>query len=581
MRCGRAEKFESYVDDPTTLEAVQALHDPPAVVVEVADGAKETGNIACGHSPVCIILLPVVIEDLAFPVHFKNATVKTGGKPSYEAVFRHNGQFMRATARDASVAREIQFLALTALNRNVVVEVGRAPLDAAGKPGKFVRTDVQGQVDLLTPYTKLLGDPAAPNRAPALLEVTRVLGDAAFPLAQARLVDPKEPAEVKAEFFRAMCYPGSSPFEKPGRARDLMHAFAAAKPPANAALAALECAERGPEPRNAALKLTLSEARPLVEATLRALGEIATTQEFLDQSAALHLWAGAPTRSDPVESHGAKAAIHAALTACQPVARRSYLAFLFDAPISDDDRRALAVNPEFTMQVHSRLDPNHDADYTLLLHALASVDPKHAGAALMRLHGRTTAPTLAERKLLAELYSKELDARARAAVLGRLAQSSAKERTDAAAMLREGLGRASAPSAEPPKTSASEGYLPERPSESEVVRHAALAAFGSRVDELPLLRYVARFDLCDVAGSTGSTATGGGTRSERAASCGFEPVTVVSEPDDVFVLADLARYALGLAGCTALDSKGVQRALDDKAAGGLCASSAPAPSNGE
>lgn len=28
MRCDRAEEYESYVDDPTTLEAIQSLHDP-------------------------------------------------------------------------------------------------------------------------------------------------------------------------------------------------------------------------------------------------------------------------------------------------------------------------------------------------------------------------------------------------------------------------------------------------------------------------------------------------------------------------------------------------------------------------
>ena len=54
---------------------------------------------------------------------------------------------------------------LPVARRNVVVEVGRAPLDARGKPGKFAKTSVQSQVDLLTPYTELLRDPKAPNRA--------------------------------------------------------------------------------------------------------------------------------------------------------------------------------------------------------------------------------------------------------------------------------------------------------------------------------------------------------------------------------------------------------------------------------
>ncbi|HEY6723900.1 MAG TPA: hypothetical protein VI197_07705, partial [Polyangiaceae bacterium] len=408
MRCSRAEDFESYVDDPTTLEALRGLHEPPDVVVAVTEGAKESGNMACGHSPVCIILLPAVVEDLAFPVRYQNATVKKGGVLMYEAVFHHNGQFMRATARDATVAREIQFLDLNALDRNVVVEVGRAPLDASGKPGKFKKTRVQAQVDLLTPYTKLLGDPATPQRSVALLEVTRVLGDDALSLVRARLADPKESAEVKTEFFHAMCYPGASPFEGSGGARDLMHAFAAAQPSAGPALAALECCERGPEPRNAGLKVSLSEARPLIEATLRAIGQAPTTREFLEHSAALYLWAGGVKSPETPPDKDAAAAIHMALEACPAGARRNYLAFLFDAPLSEADLRALAVHPELASEVHSRLDPNQAADYELLIYALDDTDVTHVGSALGRLYSRTAAPTPAERELLTELYTKEL-----------------------------------------------------------------------------------------------------------------------------------------------------------------------------
>ncbi|HEU5076971.1 MAG TPA: hypothetical protein VFU02_22430 [Polyangiaceae bacterium] len=594
MRCSPAEEFESYVDDPTTLEAVRALHDPPDVLVQVTKGPKETaGNMACGHSPVCIILLPAVVEELAFPVHYQNATVKRAGKTSYEAVFHHNDQFFRATARDGNVAREIQFLALSALGRNVVVEVGRAPLDARGKPGKFVKTSVQSQVDLLTPYTKLLSDPKSPNRAVALLEAARVLGDDASGLVEGRLADPKEPAATKTEFFHTMCYPGPSPFTKPGRASDLMRAFAAARPPAPAALAALECCERGPEPRNAALKISLSEARPLLAATLGALGETPTTREFLDHSAALFLWAGSPKRNDPSDSHETKAAIRGALDACKPVSRRRYLAFLFDAPLPEADRRALAIDPEFAAAVHPWLDPNHDTDHALLVDALANVEAKHAEAGLMALHGRRAPPTQAERELLVELYTKELYPQARAGLLGRLVQSSAPEQRALVTSLDQRLTRAGAltagidaatPSSAPGE---SEGYLPERPSDREMLRHAALAALGASAHELPLLRYVARYAICD----TRTRATGGASpgavpsgdapgsaassrqapsKAARTRACGFEPVTVLTRPEEVYSLPTLALYALGLAGCKEWDPAAAQDALATKDSGALC-----------
>jgi len=585
MRCSRPEEFESYVDDPTTLDAVRALHHPPEVVVEVTQGEKEAGSGggACGHSPLCILLLPAIVEDLAFPVRFQNASVKTGGKLSYEAVFYHHGQFIRATARAGNVAREIQFLKLAALERNVVVEVGRAPLDAQGKPGKLVRTRVQTQIDLLTPYTKLLSDPATPSRASALLEVTRVLGDDAIPLVRARLADPKEPAEGKEEFFRQMCYPGPSPFERPERARELTRAVAAGRPSASAALAALECCERGSTAINAALKVNLSEAEPLLEATLRALGEVATTREFLDQAGPLYLWAGgSPT--DAAAFAETRTQVQRHLQACASAARRGYLSALFDLPVSSEDGQAMAKDPELAVAVQYRLSPDLDTDYELVLLTLHTLAAKDAGSALANLYGRATPPTQAEAELLRELYTKELDAEARAHLLGRLAKSSVTDRQAAAKWLGERLSLpSSAPPSSAPPTSpsgdAGDGYLPERPSDNDVVRHAGLTALGSHAGELPLLRHAARYALCTpgsaaprgAASAPAPAASGAAAAAERrAASCGFEAVASIASPDDVQSLADLARYALGLAGCETLDPARVQRALESNQAGALC-----------
>lgn len=198
----------------------------------------------------------------------------------------------------------------------------------------------------------------------------------------------------------------------------------------------------------------------------------------------------------------------------------------------------------------------------------------------MTLQSRTTAPTPAERKLLIELYTKELDARARAALSARLVASSASEQSEAAAVLRERLVRSPEASAKAPATLASDGYLPERPSDRDVERHAALAALGSAADELPRLRYAARYDLCQASKTTGAT-PGGALRMERTRSCGFEPLRALPEPGNVFVLTDLARYALGLRGCATLDPKAVEQAIDVKGPARVCASTAATSASGE
>jgi len=564
MRCSRAEKFESYVDEPTTIEAIEALRDPPDVVVELTEGPKESaGSASCGHSPVCIILLPAVVEDLAFPVHFKHATVKTRGKTSYEAVFHHNGQFFRATARDAKVAREIQLLELTSLDRNVVVEVGRAPLDAHGKAGKLSRTRIQSQVDLLTPYSKLLGDPKQSDRAIALVEVARVLGDDGFPLVKARLGDPKELGDLKREFFYRICQGERTLFERRERGSELMRAFAEGRPPAAAAFAALECFQTDAEARAYGLSLPLAEARPLLEATLRALGETATTREFLGQAEGLARWAGAPKRHDPEDGREVKAALAAALPACGPPLRRNYLALMFDAPLSEGEWRALAVDTEFGPSVYPLLDANHAADFAFLLRMLAEVAPADAGPLLSALSGRAEAPTSAERALLLALYAKPLGEPGRAALLGRLAASPEADRSVAAAWLREHLK----PAPRDKPADSSQGYLPERPSDGEVVRHAALAALGSTEDQLPLLRYVARYQSCSPSNATAAAQP----VASRAPRCGFESVYALGRHDYIGSMEGFAQYALGLAGCGLLDAERVERALkDDNKARSLC-----------
>ena len=47
-------------------------------------------------------------------------------------------------------------------------------------------------------------------------------------------------------------------------------------------------------------------------------------------------------------------------------------------------------------------------------------------------------------------------------------------------------------------------------------------------------------------------------------------MTLTASPGDVQSLADLARYALGLAGCETLDDARMQRALNGTETGALC-----------
>ena len=75
-RCESKVEFESFVKAPTTLDAVEKLDDPPDVVVKIEKkAAPKGGGGGCGHSALCIIVVPFAIADALFPEKLRLATI--------------------------------------------------------------------------------------------------------------------------------------------------------------------------------------------------------------------------------------------------------------------------------------------------------------------------------------------------------------------------------------------------------------------------------------------------------------------------------------------------------------------------
>ncbi len=132
-RCASKVEFESFVSVPTELAAVGELDDPPDVVVKVEKrAAPKGGGGGCGHSPVCLIIIPFAVAEALFPEKLRIATVSEKGRETYHGVFRENGQFVQALAFVDGLWRKIALLQLPELGRNLVVEVAHSPADAEG-----------------------------------------------------------------------------------------------------------------------------------------------------------------------------------------------------------------------------------------------------------------------------------------------------------------------------------------------------------------------------------------------------------------------------------------------------------------
>ncbi|MBK6810387.1 MAG: hypothetical protein IPG81_16125 [Sandaracinaceae bacterium] len=204
-RSGRAE--DVFVEDPTTLAAVRALHAPPEVVVNVERVTHSRGGTggSC-HSAACLVLLPVlVVASLLPPEVTQHATVTTDGEPSYIATFDDGGAFLLGQVRDGDAWREVQALPLERLDRRPIVSTRRlrrgadgqelsseplpllpqAPLDRAYEAALAAEDDPEKRGELLVEALTWLGREAdavvlGRLRQPALHDTERALATAWF-----------------------------------------------------------------------------------------------------------------------------------------------------------------------------------------------------------------------------------------------------------------------------------------------------------------------------------------------------------------------------------------------------------------
>lgn len=197
---------------PNTLDEVRARHAPPEVVVTVERKTRSRGSGAggCGHSPVCIILLPALLINEAFPEKWDEATVEEGNTRVFFGRFETGGQLLSATTWTVDTVRKYDALDLKALGRRLVIESGSAPY-ADGKAGTFTRRSIQEQVDLVALYKARLAKTKNTKQRVALAtEAMKWLGDEARDLAQAHVGAAAEADEVRAGIVAWACKPWSA-----------------------------------------------------------------------------------------------------------------------------------------------------------------------------------------------------------------------------------------------------------------------------------------------------------------------------------------------------------------------------------
>ncbi len=532
-RCASARPFDSYVDEPTTLDAVEEFDDPPAVVAKIVKGSKQStsGGGGCGHSPACIILLPVIVGEMAFPARYKEATITRDGSLVYEGVFKHNGEFVRAKTWDATTERTLQLIALPRLGKRIVVEVGSAKLGPDGKPGPLVRTSVQSQVDLLTPYEALLG--TTDDKKAALIEMVGVLGHDGIALASKKLADPKLAADVKTGFAKRLCASDKSVIETPADRKTLLGALGTPEPATTTASAALLCYS----PTDAE---ELERARAFIAVVSRAIceGDEKSTGRII---ADVLSWAGAPKKrvargpeSDPV-----RAVLHRALSAC-PAERRSFVHWMLGGEVSETELRAMLLAQSLAARVAMNLDVQNDAHHELLVAALELGSPARS----VILKALTTRKKTTERELdvLVNAFQTEgMPARDRAFILVQFDKASAAQ---SARVIRRLSAR-----------------LDDAKDDEKPTYRVALAVLGRKDQQLAAARALVSYRRCvpdsgvAALGSTkprssaNPTARAPRAKAVRSPECGVVRPRLHINANTVFDLRSLLGFGLATAGC--------------------------------
>ncbi|MEQ9498130.1 MAG: hypothetical protein RIT81_14760 [Deltaproteobacteria bacterium] len=203
----RCTETTSAVDIPIDLDALRERHAPPQVVVKIEEQTRRRGGGGgCGHSPLCVIVLPFMVYDAVFPERWEEVTITEGGEITFFGSYERSGALIEAHTQEGDRVRYFGRLELKALHRRLYVQLGEATLAEDGAVGARHRTPIQPQVDVLALYTEELAEEDdADDRARLILEAVQWLGPEADAFLEARLRDAEEPDASRAALVKARC----------------------------------------------------------------------------------------------------------------------------------------------------------------------------------------------------------------------------------------------------------------------------------------------------------------------------------------------------------------------------------------
>ncbi len=319
------------------MEEARALNAPPTVAVTVVRETRPAGGAGGCASPVCVVLLPVLLWSAVFPPDVDVIDIREESGASVHGEWEPDGDLLWAERREGGVVRAARLLDLPVLGRRLVVEGGRAPVLPDGTTGQFAPTAVQSQLDLVGAYRTAL-ELRSGQHADLLAEALQALGAESRPLLLDWLARPDE-GPARARILAAACGVAAEPDTLPLR-EAVLHTIAPLAEPEVAA-AGLRCALATPSSTDAPLY-----ASHIVAHVCRT-ASTARTSDLRELS------------PDPA----AQALLEAAIPACASPTRRTLMRRAAALPVTDAELLAIVER-----------DPDASAALVPYLHAAAPGD---------------------------------------------------------------------------------------------------------------------------------------------------------------------------------------------------------------
>lgn len=205
--CGGSLKQEKYASVPLTLAEAKDLAKTGAEVTVTREtrSTVSSGGFACAHSPLCVIVLPIMLFQAAFPEKWDAVVVKQNGKIVLVAEYETNGALIHAQHVVGDEMRETRFVELRALGKKAYVDSARLVSLPDGGVNR-ISLPLSGQHDFISEERALLASSKdAKKRAQAIREARLQLEEEGLAFAIERLSDAAEDDKTKSLVIDANC----------------------------------------------------------------------------------------------------------------------------------------------------------------------------------------------------------------------------------------------------------------------------------------------------------------------------------------------------------------------------------------